>query len=86
MCDQRFIQYPNTRYRATAYERFERWVPPAPIGTPMSDEEKLEAAERHVRDPPLCKCGYRAELVRPPVESRHDSFFRCPILLMVSFV
>jgi hypothetical protein len=86
MCDQRYIQYPHTRHRATPYESFQRWVPPAPFGTPMSDEEKVEAAERRVRNPPLCKCNYRAELVTPPVEMRHDSFFRCPIKLTVSFL
>jgi hypothetical protein len=49
----------------------------------MTDAEKDEASARHVRNPPACKSGYRAELVNPPAGLDYTSSFRCPIHLTV---
>jgi hypothetical protein len=49
----------------------------------MTDEEKDEASSRRVRNSPVYNCGYRAELVNPPVGLDYTPFFRCPIPLTV---
>jgi hypothetical protein len=54
---------------------FKWWVPPSPNPPPMTDEEKDEASTHHVRNPPACKCGYCAELVKPPAGFDYIPFF-----------
>jgi hypothetical protein len=49
----------------------------------MTDVEKYEASVHHVCNPPVCKYGYHAELVKPPAGLDYTSFFRCPITLTV---
>jgi hypothetical protein len=49
----------------------------------MTDEEKEEATTRCVRNPPLCKCGYRSQLANPPKGLDYTPFWRCPIPLSV---
>jgi hypothetical protein len=49
----------------------------------MTDEEKHKESTRRVRNPPTCKCGYRAELVNPSAGLDYTSFFHCPIPLTV---
>jgi hypothetical protein len=49
----------------------------------MTDVEKDKASARCVRNPPACKCGYRAELVNPPTGLDYTLFFHCSIPLMV---
>jgi hypothetical protein len=49
----------------------------------MTDEEKDEASTHRARNPPACKCGYRAELVNPHIGLDYTPFFRCPIPLSV---
>jgi hypothetical protein len=61
---------------------FKHWVPPPPNPPPMIDE-KDEASICCIRNPPTCKCGYRAELVYPPAGLDYTSFFGCPIPLTV---
>nr|TKW01926.1 hypothetical protein SEVIR_8G210200v2 [Setaria viridis] len=61
-------RHPKTAGRAfylKPYHQFRRWVPPPPNPPRMTEEEKQEAACRHVRDPPMCKCGVPAKLMRP---------------------
>jgi hypothetical protein len=62
---------------------FKRWVLPPPNLPPMTDEEKDKASTRCVRNPPVCKCGYRAELMNPPTGLDYTPFFHCLILLTV---
>jgi hypothetical protein len=49
----------------------------------MIDEENDGASTRRIRNPPACKCGYRAELVNPPPGLDYTPFFRCLIPLSV---
>jgi hypothetical protein len=49
----------------------------------MTNAEKGEASVHRVRNPPAYKCGYRAELVNPPVVLDYTLFFHCPIPLTV---
>jgi hypothetical protein len=49
----------------------------------MTDEEKEEATTHHVRNPPLCKYGYRFELVNPPTGLDYTPFWCCRIPLSV---
>jgi hypothetical protein len=62
---------------------FKCWIPPPPNLSPMSDEEKDETSTCRVRNPPVCKYGYRAKLVNPPAKLDYTSIFRCPIPLSV---
>ncbi|KAF8670032.1 hypothetical protein HU200_051222 [Digitaria exilis] len=51
----------------------------------MTVDERMAAARRHIRDPPLCHCGVCATLVMPPHGNSRDnrpkyfSFFRCSL-------
>jgi hypothetical protein len=58
--------------------RFKRWVYPPPM-----IDEKDEASTHCVRNPPACKCGYRAKLVNLPPGLDYTPFFHCPIPLSV---
>jgi hypothetical protein len=49
----------------------------------MTDEKKGEASTHCVRNPPACKCGYRAELVNPPAGLDYTPFFHFLIPLSV---
>jgi hypothetical protein len=49
----------------------------------MTDAEKDEASARHLHNPPMYKCGYRAELVNLPVRLDYTLFFHCLVPLMV---
>ncbi|RCV32692.1 hypothetical protein SETIT_7G023500v2 [Setaria italica] len=53
-----------------------------------TEEEKQEAACRRVRDPPMCKCGVAAKLMRPNlgVPPKFTQFFRCSIKTHVSIL
>jgi hypothetical protein len=49
----------------------------------MTDEEKAEATIHHICNPPLCKCGYRSQLVNLPLGLDYTPFFHCLIPLFV---
>lgn len=82
MYDERILLFPHDDEKVPV-EEFKRWVPPPPNPPQMTEEEKNEASRRRVANPPLCKCGYRAELERPPRGLNYIPFFRCPIPLTV---
>ena len=79
------LLFPYDKRESYPYRNFKRWVLPPPDPAPMTDDEKNAAAERRVRNPPLCKCGYRSEFVEPPIGLDYTPFFRCPITLSVIF-
>ncbi|RCV04613.1 hypothetical protein SETIT_1G014400v2 [Setaria italica] len=60
------------------YHQFRHWIPPPSNPARMTEEEKQEAACRCVRDPPICKCGVAAKLMRPNlgVPPKFLPFFR----------
>ncbi|RCV18368.1 hypothetical protein SETIT_3G295500v2 [Setaria italica] len=59
----RLFLYHSTELKP--YHQFRRWVPRPPNPPRMTEEEKQEAACMRVRDPPICKCGVPAKLMRP---------------------
>jgi hypothetical protein len=65
---------------------FKRWVPLPPNPPPTKDEDKDEASTHRVRNPSICKCGYRAELMNPHVGLDYTLFFCCPIPLIVILI
>ncbi|RCV35804.1 hypothetical protein SETIT_7G269600v2 [Setaria italica] len=67
---------------------FQRWVTPPPNPPRMTEEEKQEAACRRVRDPPMCKCGVPAKLMRPNLGDppKFTPFFRCSLKTHVSLL
>jgi hypothetical protein len=81
--DINIILFPYDRYESSPFRSFKRWVPPPPNPPPMIDAEKDEASVHCVHNPPMCKCGYRAELVNPPAEMDYTPFFHCLIPLTV---
>ncbi|TVU10989.1 hypothetical protein EJB05_44547, partial [Eragrostis curvula] len=78
--DERILLVPWTG-KKTPYDKFKRWDPPPPNPPIMSREEMLAKAAERKLNPPLCKCGYRAEVERPPPGLKYCPFFRCPIEL-----
>jgi hypothetical protein len=81
--DINILLFPYDRNVSSPFRSFKRWVPPPPNSPPMTDAEKDEASARRVRNPPTCKCDYRAELVNPPAGLDYTPFFRCLIPLTV---
>uniref|UniRef100_K3XXZ8 GRF-type domain-containing protein n=1 Tax=Setaria italica TaxID=4555 RepID=K3XXZ8_SETIT len=79
--DPRFRLFPYHSTELKPYHQFRRWVPPPPNPPRMTDEEKQEAACRHVRDPPMCKCGVPAKLMCPNLGDppKFTPFFRCSL-------
>ncbi|RCV37196.1 hypothetical protein SETIT_8G043500v2 [Setaria italica] len=75
--DPRIRLFPYDSTQLKPYHQFRRWVPPPP-NPPRMTKEKQEAASRHVRDPPMCKCGVVAKLMRPNlgVPPKFTPFFR----------
>jgi hypothetical protein len=77
--DPQIILFPYDRNESSPLRSFKRWVPPPP----MADEENDEATTRHVRNPPMCKFGYRTELVNLPARLDYTLFFCCLIPLSI---
>ncbi|KAL6595440.1 hypothetical protein ACP70R_047780 [Stipagrostis hirtigluma subsp. patula] len=78
--DERILLFPYEEEKVP-FEEFKRWVPPPPNPSTMTEEAKYEVSRRRVGNPPLCKCGYWAELQNPPRGLTYTPFFRCPIPL-----
>jgi hypothetical protein len=83
LVDRQILLFPYDRNESSLLRSFKRWVPSPPNLPPMTDEDKNEASTHRVRNPPVCKCGYRAELVNPPPGLDYTLFFRCPVPLSV---
>jgi hypothetical protein len=83
MFDPHILLSPYNRNDSSPLRYFKRWVPLPSNSPPMTDEEKDEASTRRVRNPPACKCGYRADLVNLCSGLDYILFFRCPIPLTV---
>jgi hypothetical protein len=83
MFDPQILLFPYDRNDSSPLRYFKRWVPPPPNPPPMIDEEKNKASTRCVRNPPVYKYGYRAELVNLPVGLDYTPFFLCPIPLTI---
>jgi hypothetical protein len=81
--DINIILFPYDRNGSSPFRTFKHWVPPPPNPPPMTYAEKDEASAHRDRNPPACKCGYRAELVNPPVGLNYTPFFHCLIPLTV---
>jgi hypothetical protein len=81
LVDRQILLFPYDMNESSPLQSFNRWVHPPPNPLPMTDEEKDEASTHRVRNPPACKCGYRAELVNPPPGLDYTPFFCCPIPL-----
>jgi hypothetical protein len=81
--DPQIILFTYDRNESSPLHSFKRWVPPPSNPSPMTDEKKDEASTNRVRNPPACKCGYRAELVYLPAGLDYTLFFRCSIALTV---
>jgi hypothetical protein len=64
------------------YCSFQRWVPPSPNPSPMTNEKEDETIH-HVCNPPFCKCGYHSELANPPTGLDYAPFWHCPIPLSI---
>nr|TKW09100.1 hypothetical protein SEVIR_6G070450v2 [Setaria viridis] len=79
--DPRIRLFPYHSTELKPYHQFRRWVPPPPNPPRMTEEEKQEAACRRVRDPPMCKCGVPAKLMRPNLGDppKFTPFFRCSL-------
>uniref|UniRef100_K4A197 GRF-type domain-containing protein n=1 Tax=Setaria italica TaxID=4555 RepID=K4A197_SETIT len=79
--DTRIRLFPYYSTELKPYHQFRRWVPPPPNPPRMIEEEKQEAACRRVRDPPMCKCGVPAKLMRPNLGDppKFTPFFRCSL-------
>jgi hypothetical protein len=75
LVDRQIHLFPYDRNESSPLRSFKRWVPPPSNPPPMTDEEKDEASIHRVRNPPACKCGYRAELVNPPPGLDYTPFF-----------
>jgi hypothetical protein len=56
------------------YRSLQCWVAPPPNPPPMADEEKEEAMTHRVNHPPLCKYGYRSQLVNPSTSLDYTPF------------
>ncbi|TKW09571.1 hypothetical protein SEVIR_6G111500v4 [Setaria viridis] len=84
--DPRILLFPYHSTELKPCHQFRRWVPPPPNPPKMTEEEKQEAACRCVRDPPMCKCGVAAKLMRPNlgVPPKFTPFFRCSLKTHVS--
>jgi hypothetical protein len=83
LVDQQILLFLYDRNESSLLRSFKRWVPPPPNPPPMIEKEKDEASTHRVCIPPMCKCGYRAELVNTPPGLDYTPFFRCPIPLSV---
>jgi hypothetical protein len=81
--DINILLFPDDRNESYLFRSFKRWVPPPPNPPPMIDAEKDEASARRVHNSPVCKYGYRAELVSLPVGLDYTPFFHCLIPLTV---
>ncbi|RCV18395.1 hypothetical protein SETIT_3G297900v2 [Setaria italica] len=86
--DPRIGLFPYHSTELKPYHQFRRWVPPPPKPPRMTEEEKQEAACRRVRDPPMCKCGVPAKLMRPNLGDppKFTPFFRCSLKTHVSIL
>jgi hypothetical protein len=73
--DINILLFPYDRNESSPFRSVKRWVPPPPNPPPITDVEKDEASARHVRNPPACKCGYRAKVVNPPAGLDCTLFF-----------
>jgi hypothetical protein len=83
LVDRQILIFPYDRNESSLLRSFKHWVSPLPNPPPMTYEEKDEVSTRRVRNPSVCKCGYRAELVNPPPGLDYTPFFRCLIPLSV---
>jgi hypothetical protein len=81
--DPQILLFPYDRNDSSSLWSFKRWVPPPPNPLTITDAEKDKASTHRVRNPPACKCGYRAELVNLPAGLDYTPFFHCPIPLLV---
>ena len=54
--NQDILWFPYDETESSPYNSFKRWVPP-PNPPPMTDEEKMTAAEHRALNPPFCRCG-----------------------------
>jgi hypothetical protein len=83
LVDRQILLFPYDRNESSLLRCFKCWVPSPPNPPPMTDEEKDEASTHCVHNPPVCKCGYRVELVNSSPGLDYTLFFRCPISLSV---
>jgi hypothetical protein len=63
------------RNESSPLRSFKLCVPPPPNPLPMTDEKKDKAITRRDRNPPACKCGYRAKFMNPPAGLDYILFF-----------
>jgi hypothetical protein len=81
--DPQILLFPYDMNESSSLQSFKHWVHPPPNPLSVIDEEKDEASTRRVHNPPVCKYGYRAELVNPPAGLDYTLFFLCPICLLI---
>jgi hypothetical protein len=81
--DPQILLFPYDRNESSPLWSFKHWIPLPPNPPSMTDEEKDEASTWCVRNPPVCKCGYHAELVNPPAGLNYTPFFCCLVPLTV---
>ncbi|KAF8667905.1 hypothetical protein HU200_052533 [Digitaria exilis] len=60
---------PYESAKLVPYHEFRRWIPPPP----MTVDERMTAARRRIRDPPLCH--YR---------QKYSPFYRCSLKILVT--
>ena len=77
--DPRIRLFPWRSEETYPLAQFKRWVPPPPNPPEMSDEEKAEARQSHIMNPPLCHYGVPSRLIRPNPGVEFTPFFRCPL-------
>jgi hypothetical protein len=74
--DPQILLFPYDRNESSPLRSFKRWVPLPPNPLPLTNEEKDETSTCRVHNPPVCRCGYRAELcARRMAEHKHATYF-----------